>query len=95
MRRAFWTPDAKNDLAKIDDHLAGIDFEFAKRVGRLAIITSHYLADNPFVGPVIEPGTARKWPVRNTPYLLFYRPVKAGVEILRVRHAHEDWKPIL
>lgn len=95
MKRAFWTPDAKDDLARIDDYLSEVDAEFANRVGRLAIATGRYLADNPFVGSLIEPGNSRKWPVRKTPYLLIYRPGKTGVEILRVRHAHEDWKPVL
>lgn len=95
MKRAFWTPDAKRDLSRIDDYFAESDHEFADRVGRLAIDTARFLAENQYVGPVIEPGSSRKWPVRKTPYLLIYRPVRGGVEILRVRHAHEDWKPSL
>ena len=35
----------------------------------------------------------RKFAVRGTPYILVYRIVSGAIEILRVRHNREDWRP--
>ncbi len=93
MRVAIWSPEARADLAEIDTYFANLDPEFAEKIGRIAIATARYLAENPYVGPKLGNGPLRKWPVRKSPYLLLYRPAREGIEVIRVRHSAENWKP--
>ncbi len=91
MTVAQWTLRAQADLAAIDDFYADIDRRHADRVGSAAIAAGDFLADYPNAGPVVA-RQVRKWSVRDTDYLLFYRPTGNGVQILRVRHGRENWR---
>jgi toxin ParE1/3/4 len=91
MSRAFWTIPARADLATADSYHRQIDPDFAYRLGHAAIAASQVLADNPRIGPVFG-GTTRKWRIRQTNYLLIYRIVGNRIEIVRMHHAHENWR---
>ncbi len=93
MSRVRWTPDARADLARIDDFYAEIDADYADRIGDAAIAAADSLAESPLVAAVIEGLDARKWRVPKTPYILFVRIKGPTLEVLRVRHDREDWKP--
>ena len=88
-----WTPLARADLEAIDIFYAAQDPDFATRVGRLAIGAARFLSEWPGSGALISDGAIRKWPVKGTPYILIYRVLKDRIEILRVRHNREDWRP--
>jgi toxin ParE1/3/4 len=92
MKRAAWTPDAKADLARIDDFYAEIAPDYADRVGDAALAAARFLVQFPYAGTSIDIDDARKWVVRPTPYILIYRPQRDTIQILRVRHMAEDWK---
>jgi plasmid stabilization system protein ParE len=92
MRRAQWTIDARQDLAAIDDYYFDLNPEHTLRVGRAAIAAARFLAERPEAGPSLT-ADARKWRVRGTDYVLIYRPVKQGIEVLRVHHARQNWRP--
>jgi toxin ParE1/3/4 len=91
VRAARWTAPARADLASIDDHLAVSDPGFADQVGRAAIEAGQFLAEFPFAGEEVLPDH-RRWHVRRTPYILFYRVLADSVEIVRVRHEKQNWR---
>ena len=91
MSRATWTLLAQIDLARIDDFNARRNLDYADLVGRAAIAAGDFLADFPGAGPIVD-GYERKWRVSETDYVLIYRIVPHGVEILRVYHGRENWR---
>jgi toxin ParE1/3/4 len=93
MKEVIWSPEAQADLAVIDEFYSDIDPDYADRVGWTAIQTARYLSENPYLGPSIEQGDIRKWRIPKSPYLLLYSPTPSGINVVRVRHGHEDWKP--
>lgn len=92
MIEIHWTAPARADLERIDLELAERDPEYADRVGAAAIASARFLAEWPGAGPEVERGR-HKWPVHGTPYLLVYRIKRKRIEITRVRHARENWRP--
>ena len=91
MKEANWTLPARADLARIDSYHAEQDGDFADRVGREAIKAADWLASTPYAGAEVAPDH-RRWRVPRTPYLLIYRVVHTGVEILRVWHERQNWR---
>ncbi|MFA6116188.1 MAG: type II toxin-antitoxin system RelE/ParE family toxin [Sphingomonas sp.] len=91
MRRSQWTVDARGDLAAIDDYYHDLNPDHALRVGRAAIAAARFLAERPEAGPVLD-DKVRKWRVRGTDYVLIYRPVRQGIQVLRVHHAKQNWR---
>ena len=59
-------------------------------MGREAIRAGLFLADYPQAGEEVAPDH-RRWRVPRTRYILIYRLVPDGVEVLRVRHERENW----
>ncbi|TXC69694.1 type II toxin-antitoxin system RelE/ParE family toxin [Sphingomonas ginsenosidivorax] len=91
MKRVRWTKDARADLAAADAYYRPLNPDFSYRIGQSAIAAGRFLAEHPRAGPVFG-GGARKWRIANTDYLLIYRLVDGGVEIVRLRHAYENWR---
>ena len=89
MSGARWTTLARADLAGIDDFYAACDSDFADRVGREAIRAADWLVAMPHAGAEIA-SDHRRWRVRTTPYLLIYRVVEDGIEVLRLRHERQN-----
>ncbi len=86
-----WSDLAIADLRDIDDYWSGYDAASAERVASLIEAASAFLATMPSAGPALRRNDARKWLVGSTPYLLIYRVLDSGIEILRVRHGRENW----
>ena len=91
MRNVRWAKDALSDLEQIDDWYVSRDPDYADRVGRSAFAAGNFLRNFPFAGPTYS-GEIRKWPVPDTDYRLLYRVEQDQIEILRVRHAREDFE---
>ena len=91
MSNASWTRRAQDDLTAADDYWHDINPDFALRLRRQAVAASAFLANWPFAGPAFGGGT-RKWRIRTTDYLLIYRVVPGGIEVVRLRNAHENWR---
>ena len=92
MSQARWTTPARGDLAAVDDYYRELSPAYSLRVGRAALAAGRFLAEFPEAGPAFD-GDRRKWRVRATEYVLLYRAVPGGVEILRLEHARRDWRP--
>ena len=94
MKTAEWTLDAQADLASIDQFYFDLSPDFADRVGDAALAAAVFFHERPHAGAPLGFGSLRKWRVRATPHLLIYRLVPAGIQIVRVRHVREDWRPV-
>ena len=87
-----WSDAARADFHDLDTEFAELSPEYAYRVGRAALAAGRFLAEYPKAGPIYD-GVQRKWLVRQTDYVLLYRVVPGGVEIVRMQHAMRDWRP--
>lgn len=90
MQRLIWSPSALDDLTGINLYLAPLDGAAAGRMLRAIRATADRLRDYPRVGRALNE-RFRILGVRTTPYLLVYRIAGDRVEIIRIRHASEDW----
>lgn len=81
---------ARLDLVDVWTYVAGVDPAAADRLLDRVLAKLEMLADNPGVGsPRSELATnLRSLSVR--PYLLFYRPLTDGIELVRVLHGARD-----
>jgi plasmid stabilization system protein ParE len=86
-----WTDDALADVDRIFDFLVIKNEHAAERTVRTLLSAPNVLAENPFLGPVVE--KFEKDNVRRLivgAYEVRYRPAGQTVEILRVFHTKED-----
>jgi plasmid stabilization system protein ParE len=90
MPRLIWSPSSLDDLKTIDLYLKPLDGAAAGRMLRAIRATADRLRDYPRIGRALEQ-RFRVLGVRTTPYLLIYRIVGGGIEIVRIRHAREGW----
>jgi toxin ParE1/3/4 len=94
-------PAAARDMEEQADYLAQRSLDAATRFARAVEETFQQLASMPGMGSPREfrnPALAglRVWRLRGFEnYLIFYRPVEQGVEVLRVLHAARDIQSIL
>lgn len=88
--RLKWSARARRDILELADYYSKIDPGLAERMERAVEASPLTLLDYPHSGPAtIRPGV-RKWRVRGTPYMLYYRTPPEYVIILRVLHASRD-----
>lgn len=83
-------PLAESDLDEIWNYIAQDSPDNAARLLRRIDATCATLADNPMIGrsrSELSPDL-RSFPLAN--YLIFYRPIENGVEIVRVLHGNRD-----
>lgn len=95
------TPKAKQDLLEHVLYLARINPELAERFIEASEVAFEKLAQMPMKGQrqefkSSELAEARRWFIPGfDKYLIFYRPIKGGVEILRVLHGMQNIDAIL
>ena len=86
MGRIVRSPDAKRDTTQIWVYIAEDNFDAADRLIDLFDEKLNLLAEYPGLGQQrddLAPGL-RSFPVGK--YLLFYRPIASGIELVRVLH---------
>jgi plasmid stabilization system protein ParE len=92
LRRLIWSNAARRDLYQIADTYdavePGLGLTLLERVEEAPLL----LLDYPGLGSATALPGIRKWPVRKTPFLLFYAATRDRVEIIMVRHAASDWR---
>jgi len=90
--RVILRPSAFDDLESISAYLARDSEETADRFLDACRSDSQNLADMPGMGTLrelnnLKAAGIRSWPVsRFRSYLIFYRPIEGGVEILQIMH---------
>ena len=92
MRQLIWSGPARRDLFSIAEHYEAIDPDLPAVMLRAIQKAPLILLTHPEIGAPMERRGLRKWPVKGTPFLLFYAATRERVEIKRVRHAAEDWR---
>jgi len=93
MSSLLWSVEARADLRRIDHWLTiNASGEIATRMLQAIGERSTLLLDFPLAGPLMG-DNQRSLGVTNTPYILIYRPHRSGIEILRIRHNRQGWRP--
>ena len=92
MRRIVWSIPALEDLRSIDDWLTReASSDYAVRVLAAIRFRAKFLQDFPHGGRPYRDGT-RVLRVFETPYLIHYRLIGEGAEVIRVYHERENWQ---
>jgi len=95
-RHVYQTPQTRDDLVEIAQYIARNDLRAAMRFLDAAERTFEQLAGSPELGArseFLSPFLAgvRRWRIRKFEhYLIFYRPVSGGIEVIRVLHGARD-----
>ena len=95
MNELRWADNALGDLDSISDFYDRIDPELSLQMVRRIERATRSLLLHPKLGAPIGFGRLRKWQVRRTSYLPFYRETSIGIEVARVVHAAQDWRRVL
>ena len=92
MSVCLFTPQARDDLQQIYDYIAQSSPANALRLTDRIEERCHLLADYPYIR-IARPefgSSHRSFVVPGTRYIIVYRPVDDGVEIIHVRHGSQD-----
>lgn len=89
----IWSPASRADLGQIDAWLAERNRAAAARILGAIRTSADRLRGYPRIGRALDE-PFRVLGVRTTKYVLVYRLRDKTVEIVRVRHAAENWLPI-
>ncbi len=88
------TPQARIDLLEARDYIIIYNPVAAEQWVRTILAKCQFLGQHPrLTAPQKRYQNLSKHKVGN--YLIFYRPLKAGIEIIRVLHASRDVESIL
>jgi toxin ParE1/3/4 len=91
MMKIIWAPEALDDVASILDYVAEHDAQAAQRVVRRIFMAVETLRGSPEVG---RPGRVlgtRELVITSTPYVVPYRVLREGLQILRIYHGARRW----
>src|SRR5438876_1121763 len=98
-RQLVVSPQADQDVKEISEYIGHRNAIAAKRFLKVLKKTFEKLAFWPALGAAWEGGAVpdlRFWPLpRYKNYVIFYRPIVNGVEILRVVHGARDYPNLL
>jgi len=93
------TPRAYADLEQAADYLQNkVNAKLALRFLDSAETTFQRLAQMPSLGAVCEiegadQSTIRTWQIKGfDKYIVFYRELRNGIEVIRVLHGAQDWQ---
>jgi toxin ParE1/3/4 len=96
------TPRAYDDLDDAALYLAKkVDAILALRFLDSAEKTFRTLGRSPTLGAKLEleglaPGNLRTWQIKGfDKYIIIYRPISKGIEVVRVIHGARDWQAML
>lgn len=91
MKIVEWSDRAIVDLEEIDDYWLQYSGTKAEEISLKIEKAATFLATMPRAGPAIRGRAGRKWSVPTTRYLLVYRVIDDGIEVLRVHHGSQNW----
>jgi len=90
MPRLIWSEASLRDIRGIDEFLSEENPTAAVRIAKAIRATSERLGDYPRIGRALDE-PFRVLGVRTTPYLIIYRLCDGHIEVVRIRHASENW----
>jgi toxin ParE1/3/4 len=89
--RIKWLDLAVDDLDDIAGYISQDNPEAARRIVRRLWTAVKSLVEQPEMGRAGRVHGTRELVVRDTPFVVPYRVVGSGIEILRVLHGARDW----
>ena len=89
--RVVWTVPAARDLEDIGDYIARHNPSAAQRTVQRIRTRTRTLARHPCLGRPGRVTGTRELVVTSTPFIVAYRVVDAGIEILAVFHGARIW----
>ena len=92
MRRIVWTRTAGRQLEELNRWYGEISPDLPMTLTERVETGIMKLLDFPLLGPAVPDSIYRKWRVRRTAYLVFYRPTADGILILKIRHDRSNWQ---
>jgi toxin ParE1/3/4 len=94
MARIERTRESKRDYEGILDYIAADNPSAAEKLIRTFDSKLSDYAEQPRMGTLREEygKDIRSFPVGN--YIIYYRPIRDGIELIRVLHAHRDHRRI-
>lgn len=90
LSRVVRSPAARQDLVEVWTYVAGVDPAAADRLLDRLLAKLEMLAGSPGVGSPRPELAVNLRSVSVRPYLLFYRPIVDGIELVRVLHGARD-----
>lgn len=93
--RVTWTESATDDLRDIEAYLTDFHPLMAKDVIGRIVMAAEWLLDFRSAGAPFGYHRWRTWRPRKTRYVLIYEPTGAGITIVRVHHARQDWRAVV
>lgn len=88
-----WSDQSQADIFDLLSYYDDVDPELAIRIETAIISAPTLLTDYPQAGAVIGENGLRKWNVPKLPFLLLYRLVGHIIEVDRVVHHKQNWRP--
>ena len=95
MASAIWTGPAFEDIGGLCDYIALDNPVAAEQMAERLTKQAGALAEHPMQGKAVpwKESGLRMWPIGN--YIIFYRPIGQGIEVVRVLHGARDYMTIL
>ena len=93
MRRLDWSDESLVDLDRIAAYIALYDRPASRRVVKAIRASLERVREHPLSAPLNVDLGLRKLTVTRYPYVVLYRPTVSFIEIARVHHAAENWRP--
>jgi plasmid stabilization system protein ParE len=91
LKQLIWSGPARHDLYQIASDYRQIDPALPDSLLERIEEAPLRLLDFPALGSLVGRKGIRKWPVRKTPFVLFYTIRRDVVEIRRVVAVASDW----
>ena len=89
--RVRWTTNAANDLAHIVERIREHSPSAAQRVARTIYRAVAELRNSPYRGRTGMAENTRELVFAPWPYIVVYEIIEDHVNVLRIRHASQDW----
>lgn len=93
MRLPVWSARARADVVAQVDWVEQVDPGAARRLRDAIDRRAIWLADVPYAGAKLGSTETRSFHVLGTSCIIVYRPVGETIEIVRVRHQRQNWRP--
>lgn len=89
--RIIWSRPSRNDIFAIVDYYDRNEPAIAEAILDRIEGSVEPILCYPAIGTRVT-GSIRKWPVKGTPFLLFYAVRGNELEVRRVRHVRSRWR---
>jgi toxin ParE1/3/4 len=91
VKQVRWALGARRELRRAYAFYRLIDVALAFRIVDLIEAKADWLGEFPATGAPFATGLRKSF-VAGTPYLIIYRVGRSTIDVVRVRHAAEDWR---